>query len=215
MPPIQTLIFDLGGVLIDWNPRYCFERLDSTGSRIDTFLREVATHDWNSTLDRGVSFDAAIQARSREFPEWSSWLDKWKTEWPTMLKGPIHEMVDVLERAVEAKRSGRLSGVYALSNWSEMTFEIAKARFPFLSHFDGIVISGREKVAKPDPEIFHLLMNRYQIVSETSAFIDDVRKNIETAQALGFRTFHFVEPSTEQVKQLYDWLSEHSVWEKT
>ncbi len=194
---IKTVVFDLGGVLVDWSPRYVYSR-ERDSYRLDRFLAEVATGEWNSQMDAGELFQTAIDQRAAEFPEWREWLQKWRDEWPTMLRGPIDGTVSLFEQVVEQRRRGHLAGVYALSNWEANTFKIARARFPFLELFDGRLISGEERMIKPDPRFFHLLQKRFSIVPSETLFIDDVAKNIDAAEAIGFQTHHFTSPEALQ-----------------
>ncbi len=156
---LDWVIFDLGAVLIDWNPRYLYRRHSEDESRIEIFLREVATSEWNSQMDAGVLFQSAIDQRSQKYPEWKSWLQDWRDHWPTMLNGPIPESVEIFNEVIAAKRAGKLKAVLALSNWEANTFKIAQARFPFLEDFDGKLISGEERLIKPDPRFFQLLID--------------------------------------------------------
>ncbi len=190
---IKAVVFDLGGVLVDWSPRYVYSR-ERDSHRLDRFLAEVATSDWNSQMDAGELFQTAIDARAAEFPEWREWLQKWRDEWPTMLRGPIEGTVALFEQVVEQRRLGHLAGVYALSNWEANTFKIARARFPFLELFDGRLISGEERMIKPDPRFFGLLQERFAVRPSETLFIDDLAKNIDRAEAIGFQTHHFTSP---------------------
>jgi 2-haloacid dehalogenase len=193
---LDWVVFDLGAVLIDWNPRYVYRRFTSDEAQIESFLDRVATGEWNSRMDAGELFQAAIDDRVAQFPEWKEWLQAWRDHWPTMLSGPIQPAVEIFEQVVIQRRIGRLKGVFALSNWEANTFKIAKARFPFLEQFDARLISGEERLIKPDPRFFRLLIDRHQLLPERSLFIDDVRKNIEAASALGFHTHHFTSPES-------------------
>lgn len=188
---LDWVVFDLGAVLIDWNPRYVYRRFTSDEARIEYFLKNVATGDWNSRMDAGELFQEAIDDRVREFPEWKEWLQAWRDHWPTMLSGPIVETVEVFESVVACRDAGRLKGVLALSNWEANTFKIAKARFPFLEKFDARLISGEERLIKPDSRFFQLLTDRYGVDPERALFIDDVERNIEAASALKYQTHHF------------------------
>lgn len=191
---LEWVIFDLGAVLIDWNPRYVYRRHTTDDSRIEKFLREVATSEWNSQMDAGELFQQAIDQRGEQFPEWKSWLQDWRDHWPTMLNGPIDGTVEIFHEVVAEKRSGNLKGVLALSNWEANTFKIAQARFPFLQDFDGRLISGEERLIKPDPRFFSLLSDRFGVVPERSIFIDDLKKNTAVAESMGYRTHHFETP---------------------
>ncbi len=193
---IDWVIFDLGGVLVDWNPRYVYRRADlglgdQTEARIDEFLREVATSDWNSQMDSGTPFQVAIQQRSKQYPAWANWLRMWQSEWPTMLRGPIDAAVDVFKDTVGARKNGRLKAVLALSNWEANTYKIAQARFPFLGLFDGRLISGEEKLIKPDPAFFKLLESRFGVEPGRSIFVDDLLKNTQVAASLGYNVHRF------------------------
>lgn len=192
---LDWVVFDLGAVLIDWNPRYLYRRRTESDSRIETFLREVATSEWNSQMDAGELFQAAIDQRSQIYPEWKSWLQDWRDHWPTMLNGPIYDSVQIFQEVVAAKRAGSLRAVLALSNWEANTFKIAQARFPFLDDFDGKLISGEEQLIKPDPRFFQLLVDRYGVVPSRTIFIDDLETNTTVAESMGFQTHHFVNPA--------------------
>lgn len=198
---IRFVVFDLGGVLVDWNPRYVYGKettwphSDSSLAPIDYFLNHVATGEWNSSMDAGVLFQQAIDQRKASFPQWAEYLQKWRDEWPTMVRGPIDGTVDIFSEVIRARKNGSLAGVYALSNWEANTFKIALARFPFLDWFDGRLISGEERMIKPDPRFFALLETRFGILPDQTLFIDDVLKNIEMAARLGFKTHHFSAPA--------------------
>ncbi len=201
---LDWVIFDLGAVLIDWNPRYVYRRHTSDEAKIETFLSEVATSEWNSQMDSGVLFQSAIDQRTQLFPEWKPWLQDWRDHWPTMLNGPIQESVDIFLEVVAAKRAGKLKAVLALSNWEANTFKIAQARFPFLTEFDGRLISGEEGLIKPDPRFFQLLIDRYSVLPGRALFIDDLTKNTAVAESMGFHTHHFESPVKlrQQLKNL-------------
>jgi 2-haloacid dehalogenase len=192
---LDWIIFDLGAVLIDWNPRYLYRQYTKDESHIETFLREVATSEWNSQMDAGELFQSAIDQRCQKYPEWKAWLQDWRDHWPTMLKGPIPESVDIFNDVIAARRAGKLKAVLALSNWEANTFKIAQARFPFLGDFDGKLISGEERLIKPDPRFFQLLIDRYGVVPSRAIFIDDLTKNTSVAEGMGFRTHHFENPA--------------------
>lgn len=188
---IDWVIFDLGGVLIDWNPNYVYGRGSPDSIKVDYFLKKIATSEWNSQMDAGIPFQDAIDRRSLEFPEWSEWLQSWRDEWPTMLRDVLKDSVDVFEDVVAARRVGALQGVLALSNWAPDTFKIAEARFPFLGKFDARLISGDERLIKPNPAFFQLLVDRHGIVPERSIFIDDLIKNTDIAEKLGYNVHVF------------------------
>lgn len=183
---IKSLIFDIGGVLIDWNPRYLYQKIFKTEFEMEWFLQHVTTEDWNSKQDAGRSFETAILERIALFPEYSNQIEAYYDRWAEMIGGEIQESVQILE---QVKNSGY--PLYALTNWSAQTLPIARKMYGFFDLFDGIVVSGTEKLIKPDPQIYHVLMNRYGISPDCTIFIDDNKSNIKSAKKLGFETIHF------------------------
>ena len=182
----KILIFDLGGVLIDWNPRYLYRKLIASEDDIDLFLSEVCTPDWNMKQDAGRALAEATAERIALFPEKKSLIEAFYDRWEEMLGGEIAETVEILG---ELKTRGEI--LYALTNWSGETFPIALQRYDFLRWFEGTLVSGTENLAKPDPAIFHLLLDRYDLQAEDCLFIDDSKTNIEVAIKIGFDTHHF------------------------
>ena len=185
-----TLVFDLGGVLIDWDPRRAYRQLGGTEAEIDHFLEHVATSEWNHQFDAGRPFADGIAERKARFPEHAEWLDAWWSMWPDMLVGPIEGTVEIL---AECRQLG--VPLYALTNWSAETFPIARERFDFLSWFDGIVVSGEVGLAKPDPAIFHRLTSAFGIDPAEAVFIDDVSANVDAARTLGVHGIRFTTPA--------------------
>lgn len=187
---IDTVVFDLGGVLIEWNPRYLFRKLMTDDSQIERFLREVCNAEWNEKLDAGRSWSEAVAELVATHPDQSPYIHAYWERWNEMMLGEIKGTVEILE---QIKRGGKYR-LFALSNWSAETFPYAVARFPFLKFFESIVVSGQEKMIKPDAGFFRLLMERHHVEPAKSVFIDDVAKNIAAARALGFHTVHFHSP---------------------
>jgi len=185
---INTIVFDFGGVLIDWNPKYVYQSMFNDDAKMDWFLSNVCTNDWNLEQDRGRSFAEGTAILRKDFPEYSDYIDTFHSKWEQMVKGEILETVMILK---ELKRTYK---IYGLTNWSAETFPIALNRFDFLQLFDGIVVSGEEKMIKPDKQFFQLLLNRYKLKAAECIFIDDNRKNIEAAYELGFNVIHFSSP---------------------
>ncbi|MCB0582668.1 MAG: HAD family phosphatase [Phaeodactylibacter sp.] len=184
---IETVLFDLGGVLIDWNPEYLFREVFDDEEEMRYFFEEVCTSQWNLQQDAGRPLAEATEEKAREFPEYETAIRAYYGRWEEMLGGPIEDSVRLLER-LHAQNGRRL---YALTNWSHETFPIAWERYDFLRLFQGIVVSGQEKLAKPDPRIYHTLLERYQVRAETAVFIDDIEANVEGAQAVGIGAIHF------------------------
>jgi 2-haloacid dehalogenase len=186
-PAIDALVFDLGGVLIDWNPRHLYRQLfgrDVDG--MERFLAEVCTQAWNEKQDAGRSWEDAIAEATATHPEDAALIRAYHERWEEMLGGPIADSVAVLDEL----RGGGMR-LYALTNWSQHTFPFALARYPFLRWFEDIVVSGREGLIKPDPAIFKLLQSRFGLDASRSVFIDDAQKNVDAAARLGYHAIQF------------------------
>ena len=193
MATIKTIIFDLGGVLIDWNPEYVFKKIIPDPEWRQHFFEHVCPYSWNVEQDAGRTFDDATNERVAEFPEWEPEIRSYYGRWEEMLGGAIHPTVDVL-KALKDKGS---HNVLALTNWSHESFPIALNRYEFLGWFDGIVVSGDEKTRKPYLPIYQILLERYAVEPTTAVFIDDSFPNIEAARSLGIHGIHF--QSAEQL----------------
>lgn len=188
---IDTIIFDLGGVLIDWNPLYVYtDTYFDTVEQRDYFFKNICTSDWNEEQDAGRSIVEATQLLLDKFPDWEQPIRDYYGRWTEMLKGPIPETVELFR---ELKASGKYK-IYALTNWQADLFNIALVRYNFLHWFDGRVVSGEEKMRKPFPEFYNLLLNRYQVAPSNALFIDDNLRNVQAAEALGIDSIHFKSP---------------------
>jgi len=187
---IKTIVFDLGGVLIDWNPMYVYENYFESKEKQETFFRDVATFDWNEEQDAGKSLALATEERIQLFPEWEQSLRDFYGRWEEMLGERIQGTVEIFRKI---KESGDFK-IYALSNWSAETFPIALKKFDFLHWFDGRLISGEEGMAKPNPDIWHLLRDRYGLTPSETLFIDDNKRNADAARSLGYNVVHFISP---------------------
>lgn len=187
---LDTIIFDLGGVLIDWNPRYLYRKIFKTEEEITWFLENICTSEWNDQQDGGRSFEEATLELLAKHPEWEEPIRAWYGRWHETINGPIEGTVGIL-RHFKENTHHRL---YALTNWSAETFPWALDNFDFLHWFEGIVVSGVEKSRKPLPEFYQILFDRYKVNPKTTLFIDDNIKNIEAARALGLSTIHFQSP---------------------
>lgn len=185
---IDTIVFDFGGVLIDWNPRHLYSKVFPDSNEMECFLAEICTDEWNAEQDRGRTLAAGTQYLVDQFPEKAELIRMYYGRWTEMLNGPIEGTVAILK---ELKKRYR---VFGLTNWSAETFSIAKERYDFLSLMDGTVVSGIEKVIKPGSEIFQLLNDRYQVLPAGSVFIDDNLNNINAAKKLLYNTIHYKSP---------------------
>lgn len=188
--PVETIVFDLGGVLIDWNPRYLYNKIFTTQEDVDHFLEHVCTSEWNIMQDAGRPLFDATEWLVSQHPEWEKHIRLYYDRWEEMLGGTIDETVEILE-ALKNLGKHRL---LALTNWSGETFPIALERYDFFRHFEGIVVSGDEKVIKPDPAIYQILLDRYSVNPSTAIFIDDSLKNVKGAAQVGIRGIHFRSP---------------------
>jgi 2-haloacid dehalogenase len=187
MNKINTIIFDFGGVLIDWNPRYMYRSEFEESSEMEDFLNEVCTDDWNLQQDKGRSLAEGTRILQDNFPEHVVKIQLYYDQWEKMINGYISQNVTVLRKLKEKYK------LYGLTNWSAETFPIVFKRYSFFKLFDGIVISGEEKLIKPDKKIFQLMLERYHLEAKNSLFIDDNLKNIQAAKEMGFATIHVLE----------------------
>lgn len=186
----STIIFDLGGVLIDWNPRYVYRHIFDNEEKMDWFFQNVCTNDWNENQDAGRSLQEATEELVSRFPDYEHEVRAFYDRWEEMLGGAIPDTVEVLR---SLKRLNKYK-FYALTNWSAETFPVALQRYDFLSWFDGIVMSGEEKTRKPFPEFYQILLDRYQVPAEEAVFIDDNLRNVKAAELLGMHGIHFQSP---------------------
>ena len=187
MKQIKNIIFDFGGVLIDWNPVYLYSKVFEKEEDIQYFLENICPYSWNILQDAGRSLKEATEEKQQEFPHFKNEIAMYYGRWDEMLGGVYKENSDLIAPLKEK------FNVYGLTNWSAETLPIAMDRYDFFNYFDGIVVSGTEKLIKPDPKIYKILLDRYGINAEESLFIDDSLPNIETARKLGFQTIHFTE----------------------
>lgn len=200
MPTPSTIIFDLGGVLIDWNPEYVFQHVIPDPQRRHWFFENVCTHDWNVEQDAGRGLQEATDELAARHPEWESEIRAFYGRWEEMLGGPIQPTVELL-RMLRDRGEQRL---LALTNWSAETFPVALERYEFLQWFEGIVVSGTERTRKPFPEIYRIILERYAVEPSEAVFIDDSLKNVEGAEVLGIQGLHFqgAEQLRRQLQQL-------------
>ena len=187
--PIKNIIFDFGGVVMDWNPRYFFKDYFNDDEKMEYFLKNIADDDWNAEQDRGRLLNIGTEIQVQKFPDWEKEIRAYYDNWTTMLKSDIPSNVAVLRKLESTNYE-----LFGLTNWSAETFPYALENYDFFKIFnDKIVVSGIEKLIKPDPKIWNILLNRYQIKAEESVFIDDNPKNIDVAKSLGFKTVHIRE----------------------
>jgi 2-haloacid dehalogenase len=186
MPRISTVVFDIGNVLIRWDPRNLYRRLIPDETAMEEFLREVCTDAWNIEQDRGRTWAEAVAERVALFPEQEALIRAYDTGWHDMVPGTVEGSVEILEELDEA-------GVplFAITNFSAEKFAEARTRFPFLGRFRDIVVSADERLLKPDPAIYQVLLRRQDIDPRRAVFIDDSPKNVAGAEAVGMTGLHF------------------------
>ena len=191
MNQVSTVIFDLGGVLIDWNPSYLYKKIFAHEKDMRFFLDNICTKKWNENQDAGYPLAQATNDLIKKYPQYQDEINAYYTRWKEMFGDYNAHSVSILEKLHLQKKQRLL----ALTNWSAETFHPVKASYPFLNYFEGIVVSGDEKIKKPDYKIYQILLNRYNVNAKESVFIDDALENIEAANDLGFQTIHFVSAS--------------------
>lgn len=184
-----NVVFDVGNVLIEWDPLHLYRRLIPDEAERTRFLTEICTTEWNIEQDRGRTWAEAVAERVALFPQHEALIRAYDERWHDMVPGEIPGSVAILE---ELHRAG--VPLYAITNFSAEKFELALARFPFLNLFRGIVVSAHERLIKPDAAIYALCASRYAIEPAESVFIDDSAKNVDGARAAGFDAIHFTAP---------------------
>jgi 2-haloacid dehalogenase len=182
-----AVVFDIGGVLVDWNPRHLYRKIfDGDDAAMERFLADVCTPEWNATFDAGRPFAQGVAEMAREHPEQAAAIHVYYSRWFEMLGGEFTGTVEILR---ELRRAG--VPVYALSNWSMETFAGTAERFPFLNDFDGILTSGEAGVGKPDPAIFREFLDRFGLTPGATVFIDDSSANVASARTFGIEAILF------------------------
>ncbi len=192
MPPvrIKAVIFDIGNVLVPWNPRFLYRKLIPDERKMERFLAQVCTPEWNETLDTGIDFSAAIEDLARKFPGQAGLIRAYDERWGEMLGAPVDENVALVK---ELKAKGW--PLYALSNWSAVKFQASRPALPFLDLFDDIVVSGEVKLMKPSPEMFNFLLSRHGLEPEQTVFIDDTLRHVTGARDVGINAILFESPA--------------------
>ena len=184
-PHIKNIVFDFGGVLVDWNPRYLYHKYFSTEEEMEYFLAHICTGEWNMQQDAGRPFAEGVALLQAEHPEYAEAIALYDTRWSEMIGGAIQENVDWLR---ELKAQGY--HIYGLTNWSAEKFPGVRAQYDFFGLMDGIVVSGEEHLVKPDIRIYQTLLDRYHLRADECLFIDDSLANIEGAKQAGLHVWH-------------------------
>ena len=182
----MNVVFDLGAVLIDWNPRHLYRKVFADEARMEWFLAEVCHNEWNLEQDRGRSFDDAVAEATARHPALKNEIALYRDRWMEMIGGDIPETVEILEELYD-----KGIPLYAITNWNGDTFRTTREQFGFLSLFRDIVVSGDEKLIKPDRQIYDRLLLRNKLDPVDCLFIDDSLKNVKGAEAVGMQAHHF------------------------
>ena len=184
---IKNIIFDFGGVLIDWNPRQLYRNVFDDEIEMEFFLDKICSPEWNLKQDAGRSFNDATMELVNKFPQYKKEIRIYYSNWTKMIVGAIEENVVLIGGLKDKYR------LFGLTNWSAEAFPIVFNQYPFLKEFEGIVVSGTEKIVKPDARIYKILLTRYELIANESLFIDDNYENIKAANNLGFKTIYLKE----------------------
>ena len=188
---IDTVIFDLGGVLVDWKPEYLYRKVfNGNEKKVQWFLKNVCTSAWNAEQDGGRTIEEGEALKIAEFPEHEDLIRLYYNQWHQMFSGPIEENVELFK---SLKASGNYK-IYALTNWSAEKWQLALELFPFFNYFDGVVVSGQVKMRKPFPEIYNLIIDKFSINPENTIFIDDNEENVNAAAAFNLNGIHYKSP---------------------
>ncbi|MBL8589107.1 MAG: HAD family phosphatase [Methylobacteriaceae bacterium] len=185
----DVVVFDVGEVLLDWNPRHLYDKVIADADAREWFLAHVCTPDWNREQDRGRDWGEAVALLARAFPEWSREIEAFHHRWEETVRGPVAGSVDILRRLHAAG-----APLYAITNFSAPKFAESRRRFDFLNLFRGVVVSGEAGLIKPDRRIFDLFCARFALAPQRCFFIDDSRANVEAARAVGMQAALFVDP---------------------
>ena len=183
---MKTIVFDFGGVLVDWNPRHLYRKIFSSEEEMEGFLAQVCNGEWNAKQDAGRPFAQAVAELQKQYPQYTEQIAAYFDRWGEMLGGEIPGMADLVRML---KRKGYK--LYGLTNWSAETFPLARAKYSVFDMLDGMVVSGEEHIIKPDPEIYKRLLTRFQLRAPDCLFIDDSPANVAAARKLGFDAVRF------------------------
>lgn len=191
---MKNIVFDFGGVLVDWNPHHLYDKYFGSREKAEWFLNNICLYSWNLQMDGGKPFAEGVAELQTEHPEWSEAIAIYHTRWIEMMNGEIEGMASVIRRL---KMAGY--GVYGLTNWSAETFPMIRDTYPVFQEFDGIVVSGEEHLLKPDAAIYKCLLECYNLQAEESLFIDDNADNVAGARNVGMKAVQFT--SAEELER--------------
>ena len=192
---ITAIIFDFGNVLLEWNPWYVYRRHFHDEEAMKKFFQEVDFVAWNAKQDKGRTFKEGVADLSAQFPHHAQLIQAYHEHWQDSIGDAITGTVEILKRLKHAGYP-----LYGLSNWSAETFPFAREKYDFFDMFDDMVISAEVGFVKPEPEIYHLLLEKIGKPANECLFIDDSLANIEQAKGMGFVTIHFTSPEQLEIE---------------
>ena len=197
---MKNIVFDFGGVLVDWNPHHLYDKYFGSVEKAEWFLNNICLYSWNIQMDGGKPFAEGVAELQTEYPEWSEAIAIYHTRWIEMMGGEIEGMADIVRRLKEAGY-----GVYGLTNWSSETFPLVKDKYAIFKQLDGMVVSGEEHLLKPDAAIYKCLLERYNLQAEESLFVDDNADNVTGARNVGMKAVRFtsVAELERELKDVY------------
>jgi 2-haloacid dehalogenase len=197
---MKNIVFDFGGVLVDWNPHHLYDKYFGSVEKAEWFLNNICLYSWNIQMDGGKPFAEGVAELQAQYPEWSEAIAIYHTRWIEMMGGEIEGMADIVKRLKEAGY-----GVYGLTNWSSETFPLVKDKYAIFKQLDGMVVSGEEHLLKPDAAIYKCLLERYNLQAEESLFVDDNADNVTGARNVGMKAVRFtsVAELERELKDVY------------
>ena len=184
---IKNIIFDFGGVLVDWNPHYLFDDFFKSEEKSDWFIKNVCNSEWNAEMDCGKPFSVAVAERIAQFPDYEEGIRLYHTDWMKTMGEEIPGMYDLIK---SLKENG-FPVIYGLTNWSAETFPTVRKKYRIFEMIDYIVMSGEEKLLKPNPLLYKVLLDRYNLVAKECLFIDDNQANVDGAINVGIKSVRF------------------------
>lgn len=194
---IKNIVFDFGGVLVDWNPRYLYyPYFNGDEAQAEWFLANICTYTWNVQMDGGKPFSEGVAELTAQYPEWAEAIEVYHSRWNEMIGGEVEGTASLVRRLKEAGYR-----VYGLTNWSLETYPMIRDRYKVFSLFEGVVVSGAECLLKPDEKIYRCLLERYSLKAEESVFLDDNADNVAGAEAVGMAAIRF-ESATQAEQEL-------------
>ena len=184
---IKNIILDFGAVLVDWNPHYLYDDVFGSKRKAEWFLHNICTQEWNEKMDAGASFRREVVLLQHKYPQWAAEIELYDTGWWRMMRGTIPGMFELVREFKEAGYA-----LYGLSNWNDKKFRTyVQSSYPVFGLLDGMVISGEEKIIKPDPRLYQILLDRFGLKAEECLFVDDNPANTAVAEKMGFQTIVF------------------------